>query len=181
MAPKTRNVILIILTVFLLIVVVIAILLWRIGLFATPQISLDSRGPFHYVYVERTGPLREVPQGYKQADSLVEQQDIKVEMACGSYLDNPANVAQEKLRWRAGYLVADSVLVEEPLHFLTITEGLYLVASIKANPMVAPFKTYPAMTKWLSANAYTVVGPAYEMYHEDGLIEVLFPVKPANE
>ena len=181
MASKARKIILIILAVFFLIVLVVSILLWRAGLFAEPAISLDSRGPFHYVYVERTGPFREVPQGYKQADSLIKKQEIGVGLACGSYLDNPANVAQEKLRWRAGYLVADSVLVEEPLHFLTITEGLYLVASIKANPMVAPFKTYPAMTKWLSANAYTVVGPAYEMYHEDGLIEVLFPVKPANE
>lgn len=181
MASKARKIILIILAVFLLIVLVIAILLWRAGLFAEPEISLDSRGPLHYVYVERTGPFREVPQGYKQADLLIEQQNIEVGLACGSFLDNPADVEQDKLRWRAGYLVTDSVFVEEPLHFLTIIEGLYLVASIKANPMVAPFKTYPAMTKWLSANAYTVVGPAYELYHEDGLIEVLFPVKPTNE
>lgn len=181
MDSKAPKIVLIILAVFFLIILIIAILLWRAGLFAEPKLTLDSRGLYYYVYVERTGPFREIPQGYKQANALIKQQGIKVGKACGSYLDNPADVAQEKLRWRAGYLVADSVIVEEPLRFLTIREGLYLVASVKANPMVAPFKTYPAMTKWLSENAYTVVGLAYELYHEDSLIEVLFAVKPTNE
>jgi effector-binding domain-containing protein len=47
--------------------------------------------------------------------------------------------------------------------------------------MIAPFKTYPAMNEWLTSNPYDVIGEAYELYHENGVVEVLFPVKKREE
>ena len=83
------------------------------------------------------------------------------------------------MRWRAGFLVADSIGVEEPLQFMVLPQAKYIVAKIEANPMVAAFKTYPALEKWVKENKYTVVGAALEIYNE-GNVESMFPVIPAQ-
>jgi predicted transcriptional regulator YdeE len=119
--------------------------------------------------------------GYIQLDSLIAQQDIETGIACGAYLDDPSKVDQANLRWRVGYIVNDSTDTIEPLMFKTIENREYLIASIKAHPMVAPFKTYPAINEWLAANPYDVAGEAYELYNENGVVEVLFPVKKSTE
>ena len=152
--------------------IVVVIILWKVGLFATPELTLGEKGPYHYVYIDRTGPFSEIPMGYQQVDSLVKQQNIETGIPCGAYLDDPSQVEQANLRWRVGYIVNDSVETIEPLLFKTIANREYLIASIKAHPMVAPFKTYPAINEWLAANPYDVVGEAYELYHDSGIVEV---------
>jgi effector-binding domain-containing protein len=180
MASKGTKIALWVVGILLVLAIIIAVVLWKVGLFATPEVSLQERGPYNYVYVERTGPFQDIPKGYQQVDSLVKQQNIDVGIRCGAYLDDPTKVAQNNLRWRVGNIVQDSMEVTEPLMCLTIEQHQYLVASIHANPMIAPFKTYPAIEKWLSENPYEAVGPAYELYQDDGLIEVLFPVDPKS-
>lgn len=183
MASKGRKIGLIILGVVLILAIAVVVLLWYVGLFATPELALGEKGPYHYVYIDRTGPFTEIPLGYQQVDSLVKEQNIQVGISCGAYLDNPSQVAQENLRWRVGYIVGDSVDTIEPLNFMTIAGREYLVASIKAHPMVAPMKTYPAIHEWLAANPYDAVEDeeAYELYNENGVVEVLFPVQKRAE
>ncbi|MEJ2054626.1 MAG: GyrI-like domain-containing protein [Calditrichaceae bacterium] len=181
MASKGTKIGLIILGIILVLAIAIVILLWKVGFFASPELSVDERGPYQYVYVQRTGPFSEIPQGFKQADSLVKQQGIDVGIECGAYLDNPAQVAQDDLRWRTGYIVEDSVQTRAPLEFETIVRQQYLVGSIDAIPMVAIIKIYPLMQEWLTKNAYTVTGPAYELYNENGVVEVLFPISKGTQ
>jgi len=181
MASKGMKIGLIILGIVVILIIAVIILLWQVGFFATPTMTVEQRGPYHYVYVERTGPFSEIPMGYQQVDSLVKKQDIEVGIACGAYLDNPSQVAQSDLRWRAGYIVKDSVQTSNPLKFMTINQHLYLVAAIDAIPMVAAIKTYPEIQKWLKDNPYTASGPAYELYNDNGIVEVIFPVEKAAE
>ncbi len=181
MASKGTKIALWVAGILFVLVIIVAGVLWKVGMFAAPELALQERGPYYYVYVERTGPFQDIPKGYQQVDSLVKQQNLEVGMRCGAYLDDPAKVAQNNLRWRVGNIVQDSVEVMEPLKCLKIEEHQYLVASIHANPMIAPFKTYPAIEKWLADNPFEANGPAYELYHDDGLIEVLFPVNPKSD
>ena len=181
MASKGTKIALIILGVVLVIAIAFVILLWYVGLFASPELAVAERGPYHYVYIDKTGPFAQVPLGQQEADSLVRQQNIEAGIACGMYLDDPSQVGQENLRWRVGFIVGDSVKTMEPLKFMTIAGGEYLVASIKAHPMVAPFKTYPAIHAWLAENPYDAIGAAYELYNDNGMVEVLFPVQKRVE
>ena len=137
----------------------------------------------HFVYIDKTGPFTEFPVIQQQVDSLVKHQNIKVGIACGTYLDDPAKIAQQNLNWRVGYIVVDSVKVEEPLNFMTIARDQYLDALIKANPMVAPLRTSPAIHKWLTDNPYdaSTESEAYALYHENGVVEVLFPIQKQTE
>jgi len=181
MASKGTKIALIILGVVIVIVIAFVVILWYVGLFATPELALSEKGPFHYVYIDRTGPFTEIPLGYQKVDSLIKQQNIEVGIACGAYLDNPSQVGQQNLRWRVGYIVGDSVETIGPLNFMTIEGREYLVATIKAIPMVAAIKTYPAIDEWLAVNPYDVIGEAYELYNENGIVEVLFPVQKRTE
>lgn len=179
MATTKKKVLYIVLAVVLVIVLFIVISLWRLGLFASPELALEERGPLHYCYIDKTGPFSEIPTAWAEIDKLAEQQGIEYLQRCGMYLDNPSQVAEEEMRWRAGFLVADSIAVEEPLQLMVLPQAEYIVARIEANPMVAAFKTYPALEKWITENYYTVVGAAIEIYNE-GYVESMFPVIPAQ-
>lgn len=175
MSPKGKK----ILTIIFAIIIVIGLLLlagaWKAGIFEEPVITVELRGPYHYVYIQKTGDFSNIPNAYKEADDLFKENSLEKGTACGMYLDDPAMVEAEDMRWRVGYLVEDSVAVNTPLEFLSIPNAEYAVASIDAHPMIAPLKTYPALQKWVQTSDYQFTGPAYEIYNEDGIIEVLFP------
>ena len=76
MASKGTKIALWVVGILLVLAIIIAVVLWKVGLFATPEVSLQERGPYNYVYVERTGPFQDIPKGYQQVDSLVKQQNI---------------------------------------------------------------------------------------------------------
>jgi len=177
MSPKGKKILAVIAGIFLVIVLLILLGAWKAGIFADPEITLELRGPYHFVYIQKTGDFSKISAAYKEAGELFEDQSIDKGTACGMYLDDPAMVEADDMRWRVGYLVKDSVDVNTPLEFLSIPNAEYAVASIEAHPMVAPFKTYPALQKWVQTSDYQFVGPAYEIYNEDGIIEVLFPVE----
>ena len=181
MASKGTKIGLIILGIVLVLAIAVVVVLWKVGLLATPELAIGEKGPYHYVYIDQTGPFTEIPKGYQLVDSLVKQQNVEIGIACGAYLDDPSQVSQADLRWRVGYIVGDSTDTVEPLKFMTIAGREYLIASIKAIPMVAAIKTYPAIQEWLTQNPYNVVGEAYELYNESGIVEVLFPIQKQSE
>ncbi len=159
-----------------IIIIAIVVALWRAGMFAEPEIYVAERGPWHYVYTARTGSFKEIPKVFEEVNTYLDANNIDYGIGCGAYLDDPSKVEQENMRWRAGYLVKDSVQVDDPYVFETIPRQNFVVAAIDAHPMIAPIKTYPAINKWVAENDYAVKDHAYELYQEDGMIEVLFPV-----
>jgi len=177
MSKKGKMILIVILAVIVIIGLFILVGAWKAGVFAKPEITTAVRGPYYFVYIQKQGPFSEIPQAQKQASRLFKEQNLTKGIGCGEYLDNPSKVAQENLRWRVGYLVPDSIAVTEPLHYEKIAKHLYVIGSIKAHPMVAPLKTYPALEKWINKNPYKFVGMAYELYRPGGVVEVLFPIE----
>jgi len=177
MSPKSKKVLAVILGILIVIALLLLAGAWKAGIFEEPEITLELRGPHHYVYLQKTGDFSMIAKAYEEADGLFKDQSIDKGTACGMYLDDPAMVQPEDMRWRVGYLVSDSMEVNAPLEYLIIPNTEYAVASIDAHPMVAPFKTYPALQEWVKTSEYQFIGPAYEIYNENGIIEVLFPVE----
>ncbi len=177
MSAKVKKVFIIILSVIAVLAIGVVILLYRAGVFADPQVTLGEQGPYSYVFMSQTGSFENFYNAQQDLDKIVREENITVGIPCGIFMDDPAKVKQEDLRWQVGYLVEDSVSVDPPLEFSVIPKGLYAIASIKAHPAVAAFKTYPALTKWINKNKYKIIGPALELYREDGVVEAMFPVK----
>ncbi len=177
MSAKVKKVLIIILSIIVVLAIGVVILLYRAGVFADPQVTLGERGPYSYVFMSQTGSFENFYNAQQDLDKIVQEESISVGILCGVFMDDPAKVKQEDLRWQVGYLVKDSLSVDPPLEFSVIPKGLYAIASIKAHPAVAAFKTYPALNKWIKENNYKVMGPALELYREDGVVEAMFPVK----
>ena len=177
MSAKVKKILIIIISVIVVLAIGFVILLYRAGVFADPEVALSERGPYAYVYMSETGSFENFYNAQQELDKIVKEENISVDIPCGVFLDDPAKVQQANLRWQVGYLVQDSVSVDPPLEFSVIPKGTYVVASIKAHPAVAAFKTYPALNKWIKQNKYKVTGYALELYQKDGLVEAMFPVQ----
>jgi hypothetical protein len=55
---------------------------------------------------------------------------------------------------------------------------LFALASIRINPLLVPFKTYPALQAWMKRSGYQRVQNqlSLEFYHPGDSVEVLVPV-----
>jgi len=177
MTKKGKTILLSVLGVVAVIVLFIVVSLWQAGVFTSPQLKLEPRASYLYIYLERSGPFSEINKAKSDLNKIVSEQKLPVKVPCGVYFDDPAQTQNNQLRWRIGYTVDDSLPITEPLKMDTIPEQLVIVASIKAHPMVAPFKTYPALHNWVAEKGYKIIGPAYEFYYEDGTVEAMFPVE----
>ena len=176
MIVTAKKIVITILVVIVLVIAALFVAAWNYGVFAKVEISVEDRGPFHFVYLQKQGPFSEISAAWEEAEALFEEQQLAKGIGCGEYLDDPALVEAEELRWRVGFLVPDSVSVKEPLSYKRLPQHTYVIATVKAHPMVAPFKTYPALEEWGKTSAYQFVGMAYELYPDEGVVEVLFPV-----
>ncbi len=177
MTKKGKTIFLSVLGVIVVIVLFIVVSLWQSGVFSSPELTLETRPAHMYIYIERTGPFSEINKAKNELQKMVNDQKLPVKIPCGVYFDDPAQTKNEQLRWRIGYTVEDSLSVSAPIKQDTIPAQLVIVASIKAHPMVAPFKTYPALENWVAEKGYKIIGPAYEFYYEDGVVEAMFPVE----
>ncbi len=177
MTAKVKKIVVIILSVIVVLALGFVILLYRAGVFADPDVVLSERGGFAYVYMSQTGSFENFYTAQQELDKIVKEENITVDIPCGVFMDDPGKVKADDLRWQVGYLVQDSMSVDPPLECSIIPKGTYVVASIKAHPAVAAFKTYPALNKWVKENKYKITGYAVELYQKDGLVEAMFPVE----
>jgi len=176
MSKKTKIIIFSVIAVIVIVVLIISGTLYNLGYFNKVQISTGQAGPYHYVYIDKTGPFSEIPKAQIELDKLIRTRDIKTLESCGQYLDDPSTTTQNQLRWRLGYIIGDSITVDEPLNYRFIAEDYFVIATIKAHPMVAAFKTYPLLEKWIIENNSQIIGPALEIYTSDGFVKSMFPI-----
>ncbi len=176
MEKRSKNRLLLLFGVLAVLIIAFIFILVELGLFSKPELILIERGPYNYVYTERSGSFQKVSKAHKDTEGLVNSQNIKTAIPCGVYLNDPSSVEDDALLWRVGYLVEDSTTVKLPLQFATINRATYIVAKVKAHPFIAAFKTYPVLEQWILDNNYAITGSAVELYYED-VVESMFPVK----
>ncbi|MBM4177142.1 MAG: hypothetical protein FJ213_13370 [Ignavibacteria bacterium] len=175
MSKKTK-IWLVVAAVFLFVVVVFVGFGIYVGAFSSVEITEGYRGPYDFVYTKHKGPYQLVSEKIKKVETLLKEKNIEQTIAAGRYYDDPATTPKELLRSDAGVFVSSPVQVEPPLYYEQIVERYVIIGKIKAHPAIAPFKTYPAINEYIELKGYTVTGPAFEIYNEDGSVEVHLPV-----
>jgi len=161
---------------FLFIALLIA--LWYLGAFASVNVVSEERGPYYIVTLAHEGPYQRIMYKIEQVDTMLKEKGIVGLNAVGLYDDNPAAVPPDQLRSRGGFIVHDSVKVDSPFILQKIELRTVAIATIKAHPAVAPFKTYPALYEWINNKGYEVITeqPVLELYHDEDLVEVEMPI-----
>lgn len=154
---------------------------WYMGAFSSVNITMGEKGPYYFVYLEHTGPYYQVANKITEVEKYLKENNIQYQHSAAIYFDDPAQVPENDLKSYGGFLVIDSVSVEEPFQFLEIDRRKVVIASIEAMPMIAPFKVYPAFNEWLGNHEdLETDGPPMEFYLPDETVEVEFPYKQKN-
>ena len=163
--------------VLVLIIVFLAVAFYT-GLLNPVTIKKETEGPYYIACLDNIGPYKGIAGKIASAKKILDSRKIIPIAACGLYFDDPGNVSADKLRSKGGYLVKEGTALEI-LEKLTIPRREVVVARIKAKPSLAAIKAYPRIHKWIAANKYEITGPALEIYHKDGTIEIQMPIKPS--
>ena len=164
----------IVLGVIIVILVIGGVAVW-FGAFNPVKIKKTVTGPYEIACLDNIGPYKNIGKKIEGAAILLAEQKIKSEAACGVYYDDPRVVPTEKLRSKGGFIVkADTKL--KILEELKIPKREVVVAKLKANPALAAMKTYPAIEKWAKKNNYKLKSPSFEIYHDNGVVEVQMPI-----
>ena len=148
---------------------------WYMGAFSSVNITTAEKGPYYFVYLEHQGPYYQIQNKITNVEKYLTDNNISFLHSAGIYFDNPAEVDESNLKSFGGFVVNDSINVQPPYKITKIKRRKVVVASIEAQPMMAPFKIYPAFEEWLGNNKNVeIVAPPLELYLPDDKIEVHF-------
>ncbi len=70
--------------------------------------------------------------------------------------------------------------LEHPFGLREIPKRGVIIATVKAHPLVAPFKTYARIVDFMEMHQLEHDGPAMERYLPGGIVEVEMPFKSPN-
>jgi len=164
------------LSIVLAVVLICAVgMLYYFGVFNAVKMEKIKTGPYFVACLDHIGPYKNIGKKFDAAKQILNDQAIIPVTACGIYYDDPKSTPSDKLRSKAGFILDGDVKVNL-LEKITIEEREVISAKIKASPMVAPFKVYPAITKWAKSNNCDIMGPSIEIYGKGGIIEVQMPI-----
>ena len=176
--PLLKKIIIIFAIVVLILFIALVVAAWYLGTFASVKLNLEDRGPYDLVVQSQLDSYHKITNVIENVETMLDEKKIKHTTAIVIFYDDPTRIPLQHINIRAGYIVPDSVEVNPPLIFKTIDKRKVAVASIKANPVIATFKTYPAIQEWMQQNGYVEVSsePTIELYYSNGLVEVEMPV-----
>lgn len=180
MASKRTKIWLIVAAVFGIILVILVGIGLYVGVFSSVEISEGIKGPYNFVFVSVKGPYQLVGEKINQVESLLRENNVIYDFTAARYYDDPKLVPKEKLRSDAGAIVKNGTQTIDPLKYEQIPERFVVIAKIKAHPAIAPFKIYPEIRNYIERNNYDVIGPSFEIYHPDGVVEAQMAINPVR-
>jgi hypothetical protein len=155
-----------------------------IGAFDEMALSAGECGPYCLVYLDHTGPYREVNSVLPDVGRYITSRGIAVPArAFARFLDNPRKVKPKDLRSIAGY-ITDSLLpdVKPPCKTAVFpatraVKGVFPVRSFLSKN-IGPLKFYPRLLRYCENEKLVMNGPVMEIYDSAGKrIEYIAPVK----
>ncbi len=179
MSSVLKKILLIVGIITLVLFIVVIGAAWILGAFSSVEITEEIRGPYNFVCLEHIGAYHLVVAKIEKVKEYLDSRHILYIHSAGLYFDDPAKVAEDKLRSFVGYLVPDSLMVEKPFQLKVIKKRNVILASIEAHAMIAPFKVYPAFHEWMESYGDNLksFGAPLEIYKMNDHIEVEFPVQ----
>ena len=152
-----------------------------VGAYKDVQISLEEKGPFHFVYLEHIGAYHFISGNIQEVEAWAAKHNLPCPSTYGEFLDDPNAVDQDRLRSHVGCilttkpnapLIDGSAYEERP-------KREYVVARFSGAPGIGSFKVYPKITEYLETQRLKNDGPAIEIYNINGdqvTTEYLIPV-----
>lgn len=162
----------------LLVFIAILIAAWQVGAFKPVQVYSAESGPFFIVTFPEPDSPAHLQFQLDRIKSYLQQKGQVSDGPVGIYYRDPLSVTMDEVEASAGWMVHDSVAVDTPFILIKIERQLFAITGIRINPILVPFKTYPALHAWMERSGYKRIQNqlVLEFYHPNDSVEVRVPV-----
>ena len=160
--------------------IVLVITAWALGAFSNVELTRQDSGPYYFITFSEHTSYRAVPVSLDHLKELGVVNDDLNPRPAALILNDPMTTPLQELQAFGGYIIRDSVQTGAGQKLFRIEKRMVVTASIDANPTIATFKTYPALSEWLRKNyrSYSSELPYLEIYHADEGVSVEMPLIP---
>ena len=167
---------LIVLVLFLALIVAA----WILGAFDSVQITETSGGPYYFISFDSRSGFQDIPANIQEIKNRLNL-PLETELISAAMIFcNPMMIPLNEVEVTGGLIISDSIYVSSPLRLTRIEKRSIVSATLEANPSIAIFKTYPALSEWLRKNdrEYKLKLPFIEIYYNDDKVTVEMTIVP---
>ncbi len=155
------------------------IVLWWWGLFRTPVMNMELRGPYRYAYLEVQGPYSKLAGKQQEVAAELRKQGIVAGKSFTVIYDDPRKTKSGERHARTGYLIEAGVTPQPPLLVDTIPARRVVVSEIKAHPLIAYGKVYGTLIDFSKREGDVLHMPTVEIYSASTLtVEMPLEARP---
>jgi hypothetical protein len=174
MTARGKGIILISAALFIIIFLVTGTLLVKEGFFQPVEITIEEAGPFVFVYERCTAQEMDLDKHFSTIKTrFIEPSDLTLRK-CIRYRGNIWISEYDQIEKHIGYLVADSSQKWSEIESDSIRMTEYIVARIKCNPDIAPFKASGAVMSWCEEREITVQEELIQILYDENINEIYF-------
>jgi len=145
--------------------------MFYMGMFSNVTVTRISAPSYHIAYLFHTGAYNNIEPSIKKADEYLKKSGIKANTPCALFLDDTGSTPESQRRAKVGYLLEHSDVVPASLDEERFPGREVVTTTFSGGTLLGSYKAYEAMKKWAKANHYTLVLPALEIYHPNGVKE----------
>lgn len=140
---------------------------WWWGGFSSVSVSETEAGPYRYAYIDYAGPISNMRKSQRTALDKFTASKVAAGDTISVILADP-RAASGKVRAQLGYTLADNAPVPTGMKEGRIERRPIYAAHVQAAVLLAPSKTYQALSETLESGGKTLVMPTVELYRPAG-------------
>jgi hypothetical protein len=173
-----KKIIIVITTIIILFIIVLLISAWKMGIFSSVTIIAGERGPYYLVADKHSSSYEMIHQKSKLIQLNLAKKNITPLCRAGIITGNPLQATLTEMNAFAACMIKDSAGIDTPYVLHKIEKRWILIATIEANPAIAPFKAYPALVNRIRRDnlQQDTIKEVIELYNNDQSLEIELPV-----
>lgn len=140
---------------------------WWWGGFSSVSVSETEAGPYRYAYIDYEGPISNMRKSQRTALDKFTVAKVAAGDTISVILTDP-RAANGKVRAQLGYTLAVNAPVPAGMKEGRIERRAVYAAHVQAATLLAPSKTYLALSETLESKGKTLVMPTVELYRPAG-------------
>jgi hypothetical protein len=140
---------------------------WWWGGFNAVSVTETEAGPYRYAYVDYEGPISNMRKSQRKALDEFNAARVDAGDTISLILTDP-RADNGKVHAQLGYILDDSAAIPAGLKEGRIERRPVYAAQVQAVVLLAPSKSYQALSDFLGQRGKAIVMPTVELYHPAG-------------
>jgi len=145
--------------------------MYYLGMFSEVTIIQTSAPLYRIAYLFHTGAYNNIKPSIEKAEEYLKKAGVEVDTPCALFLDDTGKIPENQRRAKIGYLLRRGDIAPGPLDEEQFPGREVVIATFSGGTLLGSYKAYEAMKKWAKIHHYTLVLPALEIYHPNGVTE----------